>query len=163
MFRRWQPAITMVCLTAYFFGNIAVSLAVGAYLKTEHDPGSNPSHTSVCLESHKHSRVLECPCCKSSGHEEGESEKDCEFTSQHGVEEVPPPVKDQCPCCPGKPSEPNCPCPGGCALCSVAKIPIGASTISGPPFMEQSEKICIAPPNVFVPILAGQLFRPPKP
>jgi hypothetical protein len=29
-----------------------------------------------------------------------------------------------CPCCPDDPKQKSCPCPGGCALCSVAKTPL---------------------------------------
>jgi hypothetical protein len=29
----------------------------------------------------------------------------------------------QCPCCPGSPSVPCCPFPGGCAFCNAAKAP----------------------------------------
>lgn len=67
-----------------------------------------------------------------------------------------------CPCCPSQPSKPDCPVPGGCAFCSVAKIPLMNSPLTGSTPVIFAEMVL--PERTSFPLLmpVGKLFRPPR-
>jgi len=57
---------------------------------------------------------------------------------------------------------PSCPCPGGCAFCSVAKVP-GLSPLVAPAIVTRCLDDCLDEmPCVYVPPFCGQLIRPPR-
>src|SRR6266404_3585567 len=67
------------------------------------------------------------PCCTSCQHQDLDDDHpgECQHGDQDDDHEQAPgdsscPDAD-CPDCPNGPAAPKCPCPGGCALCSVAK------------------------------------------
>lgn len=73
------------------------------------------------------------------------------------------PIGDcHCPHCPQTPCPPKCPCPGGCILCSVAKLPCllaGASFDLSSPCLGES---LTEPPLPYTPPFSGTLIRPPR-
>jgi hypothetical protein len=68
-----------------------------------------------------------------------------------------------CPDCPKSPFAPKCPCPGGCALCNVAKVPCHIPahdfTCAVAPFQEASVPELT---SFYTPPIAGRLIRPPR-
>ncbi len=72
------------------------------------------------------------------------------------------PCSPDCPDCPKSPFTPKCPCPGGCALCNVAKVPCHIPS--------QHFTCAVACQRAGVPELtffytppaAGRLIRPPR-
>jgi hypothetical protein len=78
--------------------------------------------------------------------------------AEHGV-----PCGSRCPDCPKSPFAPKCPCPGGCALCNVAKVPchVPAHDFTGPAAACQDDAI----PELttfYTPPAVGRLIRPPR-
>jgi hypothetical protein len=73
------------------------------------------------------------------------------------------PCGPDCPDCPKSPFAPKCPCPGGCALCNVAKVPChipsydftcAAASCQGAGVPELT--------SFYTPPAAGRLIRPPR-
>ena len=72
------------------------------------------------------------------------------------------PCDPDCPHCPRGPFPPKCPCPGGCALCSVAKVPC---LFSAPCFASPApclgDSVTEPPPPYNAPF-SRTLLRPPR-
>jgi hypothetical protein len=113
-------------------------------------------------------------------HEEGELEcQDCDHHASHSTtsptsactdEEHTTPTPDArgrelrgtCPCCPKSPCDSSCPCPGGCAMCNVAKTPCVSTETPIPlPTDWLGDKV-IEMSFSYVPPVPHGLIRPPR-
>ncbi len=67
-----------------------------------------------------------------------------------------------CPDCPKSPFAPKCPCPGGCALCNVAKVPchLPPYDLTGPTAACPDDAVAEIVFSYTPP--AGRLIRPPR-
>lgn len=117
MSRTWLRLLSCVCLGGYLLANTHASFALERLargqlptkaksepVRTKEEPATKPSKC-------KH-------CCKAS---ENQSEEQSPCKSDQPTQPCDDP---SCPCCPGDNDGKHCPCPGGCAMCSVAKAPL---------------------------------------
>jgi hypothetical protein len=67
-----------------------------------------------------------------------------------------------CPNCPKSPLAPKCPCPGGCALCNVAKVPchIRAHVFTSAAACQEASAPELT--SFYTPPAVGRLIRPPR-
>jgi len=121
-----------------------------------------------------------CQCCeaeKAEGEKDGKeptSDTGCKRCSAKKNAQTPEttskaPVKNgergdspepSCPC--QHKDKPSCPCPGGCIYCNIAKtlchLSSAVSPISSDCMIEQT----VEAPVVYLSLLCGELFRPPR-
>jgi hypothetical protein len=73
------------------------------------------------------------------------------------------PCRPACPDCPKSPFAPKCPCPGGCALCNVAKVPchVPAHDFTGSAAACQDGGIPELT-SFYTPPAVDRLIRPPR-
>lgn len=165
MFDRWRRLISCVCMLAFFFANSHAGMVVNAYFR---DAGTSASQSCQAAKSSEpvESKPSRCKHCarqqdkakategRDPAPEELASEKVCnETNSPHGT------LEESCPCCP---SGPSCPCPGGCAMCSVAK-----SICTDSSFVDMLPAKCFdqfVPDHsiVYLPPSGEGLIRPPR-
>jgi hypothetical protein len=67
-----------------------------------------------------------------------------------------------CPCGSHESPHPSCPCPGGCAFCNIAKVPLNASTVPSPEPIACVGACLGDGPLVYLPPFHGKLIRPPR-
>jgi len=67
-----------------------------------------------------------------------------------------------CPDCPKSPFAPKCPCPGGCALCNVAKVPCHIPSYDFTCAAACQEAGLPELTSFYTPPAAGRLIRPPR-
>jgi hypothetical protein len=135
----------MICLAGFLLANGGGAIAFAGW-KVSHIEKSEPTGSSA-----------KSSCCKRCL----EKAKIQTVRSVDGqFEQQSLPQRDECPCCPqdGK----NCPFPGGCTYCSVAKatcmpvvaVPVHVVSFSG-------ERIVPASDRAFTSLIAS-LDRPPR-
>jgi hypothetical protein len=160
--RKWLRLVACLSLAVYLFGNTPASLAISIHLQSvpplvEQEPqSSSPNGPSDDVSS----------CCKhcaklrgkvtaephSEGPEHGSDHSSCPSCPEG-------PMDSSCPCCP---KGPPCPLPGGCALCSVAKVPcLAAPLLTMLPLLCAGASLTESPP-LYVSPLGGDLIRPPR-
>jgi hypothetical protein len=118
MNRKLRSLVTCVSLVAFFAANTHAGTAIAACLSTNRAGGEfslAKEHSTAEGATGEHSGRL---CC----HEEGDNDADVVEHDEHGPCDSSCPDSN-CPDCPKSPGHSKCPCPGGCALCSVAKVP----------------------------------------
>lgn len=108
--------VTLVSLAAYFLANTNASFAIDYWLRCQTVKKAEVSTSSEVLPAETPTKCKHC--CK-PGETDGSSpspapSQDCEDRDCDPA---------SCPCCPEDSGKHRCPCPGGCALCSVAKAP----------------------------------------
>lgn len=141
--------IALFTLTAYFVANTHAGLAIGACLPVAAEKSSeaNQRKSSPCSHCAKRTTAtIQLP--------QGIVVSSRECTNDFGCH--------SCPCCPKSPSGSPCPMPGGCAFCSVAKVPMVTPDVRDFARSEHVEDIVIVQTGVKLPSLAGELFRPPR-
>ena len=72
------------------------------------------------------------------------------------------PSSPACPCEQENPTKFPCPCPGGCMVCNVAKVPCVAPTILPPESITCTGHCLAETPPIFLPPFCGELMRPPR-
>jgi hypothetical protein len=72
------------------------------------------------------------------------------------------PCSPGCPDCPKSPFAPKCPCPGGCALCNVAKVPCHIPFHDFTCAVVCQEAAVLELTSFYTPPTAGRLIRPPR-
>jgi hypothetical protein len=89
----------------------------------------------------------------------GQRHSPAETLAEHGRA----PCDLRCPDCPKSPFAPKCPCPGGCALCNVAKVPchVPAHDFTGPATACQDDAVPELT-SFYTPPAVGRLIRPPR-
>lgn len=107
MSRLWLRLVSCVSLTAYLLANTGASFALEAWIpslakRDNLGVAQSPPRKCTCSEGRERRNA---PC---------ESCRECQKRNCPGR---------SCPSCPNQPCQKDCPCPGGCALCSVAKAP----------------------------------------
>ena len=147
--------VVLVSLAAYFLANTNASLALDYWLRsqaaTKADVATSTEETPA--ETHK-----KCKHCCKPGETEGFSpspstSQDCDDTDCD---------RSSCPCCPDDANKHRCPCPGGCALCSVAKAPC-LTPINLNLHDTSCVDDCASPDSPEYPSLkSGGLDRPPR-
>lgn len=113
MTRPWYRLVTLFTLAVYLLANTQLSVAAEHWLVRL---GKN--HRSVEIPSQPAAPTKKCKRCACHA----EVVQTAPVTS-----EKEPSDDSSCPCCPKE--KPGCPCPGGCALCNGAKVPLLASQV----------------------------------
>jgi hypothetical protein len=153
MNRKWLRPVALLSLAAYLFANTPTEAVLAAHLAAAR-PHSHPSQPVPKAPGQARHRCKHC-----SRHRHLDPKKE---TSRPAPEPKSDSRGPSCPCCPEEPSKPFCPCPGGCAYCSVAKVPCLT------PFTLAAEAaVCALGPALEEAFLYaapcwGGLFRPPR-
>jgi hypothetical protein len=105
----------MVCVAAYLLANTNAAQAIQLCLPRA-SKNAEASSTKAVAEGSTKSKT-----CRHCGKSEAVTPATVETSSNNGEDEP------ACPCCPHEPGQKNCPCPGECGLCSVAKTPLPAA------------------------------------
>lgn len=119
MSRTWLRLVACVSLGVYLLANTHASFALERFVRSQipakrmTDPlPSEPSEESAPKPS-------KCKHCSKSTDDQTEEQSPCTSDGP-----TPPCDDPSCPCCPNDHNGKQCPCPGGCAMCSVAKAPL---------------------------------------
>ena len=125
MSRFCRCLVVLVSLAAYFIANTNASATIQSFVRShvvEAEKVANHSTQEAPAEAPK----KKCKHCNPSA--------ETPETTSNSQSPCPPancPNENHddpaCPCCPHDSDHKNCPCPGGCALCSVAKTPLVVS------------------------------------
>jgi hypothetical protein len=119
--RIWLRLVGAVSLAAYLLANTNASAAVNHWMHKQFPRTAEVASPAYEATSEKPKKCTK-GCCKPN-----------ETQTTQDAEPSPPPApvrqkqnsdKPVCPCCPNDSEEKHCPCPGGCALCSVGKAPL---------------------------------------
>lgn len=160
MRRKRLRLVACVSLVAFLVANTHAGTALAAHLLAAHSElghardAAAAKHPASAQQEVKPERP---GCCHGQKHTNRAGD------GSEGVgDQDDCPCAPSCPDCPKGPCGPKCPCPGGCALCNVAKIPHVAPVASLPasaPCLGAS----LPEPHVFyTPPPAGRLIRPPR-
>jgi len=160
MRQTWLRLVVCVSLMAFLAANTPAGITLVLHLLAGQTPAADDPR-SHCDLAHSHEEEVtddsESLTCCTCGEDKARS---CQ-ASQH-PEERDTPCGPSCPACPGSPSDPKCPCPGGCALCSVAKVPCVVPSVcvtcSAPCLGANS----LEPHPVYTSPFTGRLIRPPR-
>lgn len=115
MSRFWLRLVSVVSLAAYLLANTNVSFAMDIWVR---HLAKNAQSAAAASEKGT-SGASKCKHCSQNEARSSttvDQSSDCQ-DCHNG------PCDDRCPCCPDEPGKHKCPCPGGCALCSNAKVP----------------------------------------
>jgi hypothetical protein len=159
--RKPSRLVVWVSLLAYLLANANIGLCVGSRAQTQsHDEktaGSVDAHQhddtdSDCLHCANHAAHAAVNATSTSSDEE---QTTCTPDAATGL-------RGSCPCCPKEPCNSSCPCPGGCAMCNIAKTPCLSSEALIPlPNLRLGDSV-IEIPFSYVPPVAHGLIRPPR-
>lgn len=155
MSRAWLRLISCVSLGAYLLANTHASFALERLVRS-HVPAKTPTE-QLPTEQESASKPSACKhCCKQT---ENQSEEQSPCNSEGPTQPCDTP---SCPCCPGDQDGKQCPCPGGCAMCSVAKAPLLT-----PIEISLHEAVCTGECQIdesfdYVSPLQHGLIRPPR-
>lgn len=113
--RFWLRLVSLLSLCVYLLANTQASFALDYWIRSQIHEVAPPEPASTD-ESTPQSR--KCKNCTRVS--EGNSDQQAPNSSNRPCK----PCNDSsCPCGPNEHHHKDCPCPGGCALCSVAKAP----------------------------------------
>jgi len=138
MRRKWLRLLVCVNVTTFLVANTHAGSVAAARLLA-------PQHAGHVSHSREHSE----PCSHCAGH--------ASLASTTPDEE-----EDGTPSCPGCPDGPKCPCPGGCALCSIAKVPHSTPGICLTCPSTDFEIRLPDPSPIYTSPFASRLIRPPR-
>ena len=150
MGRKRLRLVACVSLVAFLVTNTHAGTSFAAHLLAAHSELGH-SHEAASV---KHS---------ASAQQEGKPERpDCRHNSGADGDQDDCPCGPSCPDCPKGPCGPKCPCPGGCALCNVAKVP-HVVPVACLPASSPCLGASLPEPHVFyTPPPTGRLIRPPR-
>jgi hypothetical protein len=111
--------VAMASLAAYLLANTNASLAVQFIPRPARTTVQNPSPPAEEVPANP-KKCKHCSKPAESNETPAEGHKSSSPQSSNKDDCTEP----SCPCCPADPDHKNCPCPGGCAICSVAKVPL---------------------------------------
>jgi hypothetical protein len=168
MKRKWLRLIAYLSLAAYLLVNTQAAEALSTHFQfvlsqpSQNAPNSCKGQGREADHSRKDAPARTCSSCK---HCAKQKQKVSHPPDQEGTDHDHASPEPSCPCCPDGPgdrSSPSCPCPGGCAFCTVAKVPclttltlsVGPSPCVGESAAEQ--------PFCYVGPCRGGLIRPPR-
>src|ERR1019366_2733777 len=118
------------------------------------------SQTKVTAADEPAPKARKCKHCSST---EDRAEQTCTSgLSRKGGTPSKPCNDSSCPCCPNEHGPNDCPCPGGCALCSVTKAPCLTPLT---PTLDHALCIgqcCLVESFDYVSPPQGGLIRPPR-
>src|SRR5262249_38589205 len=128
MRRLRQRLVALVSLAAFFVANTHAGLALAAHLAAPRladapapQRGSNGHNGPEALKAKaKKATRSGCSCAR---HKTTKPRNQAAAPSSVPRPDKQSPCRPCCPDCPKGPSGSQCPCPGGCPLCSVAKVP----------------------------------------
>lgn len=140
MARVWRTLVVCLSLTAFLAANTPFVHALSS------------AWPCACAGEDLDPAATACPCPACAAH----SGTAPSGSAQVAEEAVP---SSDCPACP---SCPCCPFPGGCAFCSVAKVPgmVAAMPVPSPTPAQEQVQLLAAPrlPSTY----CGKLIRPPR-
>ena len=155
MRRKWQRLGVCVSLAAFLVVNTPASSAIAAHLfaprPSDWQTTSGRCPTPAVLVGDK---TTHSDCCHCSKHKKRiVAEIVCKQASR---------CRPDCPDCPKGPSAPKCPCPGGCALCNVAKVPHIVPTTCPPCSLICYGTNLVESTFIYTPPFYGRMIRPPR-
>ena len=159
MRRRWQRLVVCVSLVAFLVANTHASASIAAHLlalQTADGPTNRSASSLHDASAYATDSSAERPRCHCLKHKSRTAEALNTPRNLHG------PCGPSCPDCPKGPSAPKCPCPGGCALCNVAKVP-HATPVPCLPCSDTCIETRLPDPSlIYTPPFSGRLIRPPR-
>ena len=148
--------VSVICLAAYLLANTHASMAMESWLRSQ----AKQRAAVATVEGEAQSEPKKCKHCSQKPEQDGNKNQQSSPDSQ----DCPngPCDDSDCPCCPNDSHQKGCPCPGGCALCSVAKAPCLT-----PSYLQFQPLNCIGEcvsfeSNTFPSPFRGSLDRPPR-
>lgn len=149
MHRPWLRLVSYLSLAAFLLANQPAAMT--AFVR-----GGGPGHV------HEHSPdCWHCSCLKQETAVEPSACDCAECCSEAPAGSSLDPSQpastshdhSSCPCCP---------CPGGCAYCSVAKVPCCHARVAVGELILSLEEGCAESTMLLPPAHSGKLIRPPK-
>jgi hypothetical protein len=180
MSRRASRLVACLSLAVFLFAHTPLSLALSVHLRNHCLPAAKPSEpVEHSPDLNAQSPELEqSACCskcrtKVSSSITKESARDGarpQSRSQPGDPKPgdPKPGDPQrdhpdssCPCCPER-GPASCPCPSGCAYCSVAKMPCPATTTVSLTAAPSLGDCLLEPPALYRAPFCSEFLQPPR-
>ncbi len=160
MRRKRLRLVACVSLAAFLVANTHAATAFAAHLLALH-PEVGHAHEAAAAKhpASAHQEVMpQLPGCRHSPKHVSRGVD----TSDADADRDDHPCSPCCPDCPPRPCGSKCPCPGGCALCNVAKVP-HVVPVACPPASAPCLEASPPEPHVFyTPPPTGRLIRPPR-
>lgn len=152
MWRRLRVLVSLLCLVAYLFSNTHLNQAL-ALFATRNGPDATAT------------KETDAPSPRKCKHCAKRATSTCATPVTAGKDHHPNddaacPHDLSCPCCPEKGHQ--CPVPGGCSLCSIAKAPWLTPL---PPDADLLSMVCFLVPEYRIAYISPScdgLIRPPK-
>jgi hypothetical protein len=159
MRRNWLRPITCVSLVAFFVANSHVGTAFAIWMAVKPAAAEQVSYYEPLhsLSLNQLETEASASSCHSTQHSERTFEPD-EVQKDRGHE----PCGPSCPDCPKEPHGPQCPCPGGCAICNPAKVPCLAHTPCLTSLAPSLSDNLPEATSIYTAPCAGRLIRPPR-
>jgi hypothetical protein len=159
--------IACASLVVYLLANTHVNLAIGSHVEPARESTSAPTPAQQNGGENPlppEDLVSECPHCakrlkEAAEQRKAKTDKKCSASERENSD---PSLPDDCPCCPKTPGAPSCPCPGGCALCSVAKVPCLVPDAPVPLSFFCLGDCLVEETFYYLPPFSGGLIRPPR-
>lgn len=151
MSRKWMRLVSWLCMVAFFAANTHANITLAALFHVK-QPSQQPRARADEASTTFGIPSTSCKYCAKKAVADPTAASPQERS----------PCCPNCPDCPKGPCGPHCPCPGGCALCNIAKAP---SAPALPFFALQPQCVGILPgaaDNIHVVSVHCRLFRPPK-
>jgi hypothetical protein len=155
MSRKRLRLIGCVALATYLLANSHASLLAGFLHRAHLD-----SAPLASAESSQPTSGRCCPHCTHRPEQDTTPSRNDSQVPRHDHEEEP--CDPTCPGCPICPVNDSCPCPGGCALCSVTKAPCLDHQLIVAPIMVPTMWCSFEEPASFVSPICDGLIRPPR-
>jgi hypothetical protein len=165
--RPWHKRlVACISVMAYFVANTHLAFTA----EPSAEPASTPEHAPAQPQ-----QPAECeetvPACKHcAARLKARAKQKSDPAASAGAQEKHTPDHDQpgrscdtpCPCCPHEPGDPSCPCPDGCAMCSVAKAPCLAGPTCACVVLPHLGYTAVEESFTYIPPLPLELIRPPR-
>lgn len=155
--RCWLRLISVLCMAAYLLANTNVSFALEAWMRGKVVNVSQAPPDKSEERASKSRKCKRCSTCQIEPDQEAERQSSPREDHRKGNCQ-----ESSCPCCPQDSGQKRCPCPGGCALCSVAKAPCLTPVATDLPQMLCVGQCSLADPVVYHSPFCGGLERPPR-
>lgn len=149
--------IALLSLSVYLLANTQASFALGYLIRSQTQPSAVLDTTSAEESTPKASKCKHCTVTQDTTDENAPAQTKCPPDGSSK------PCNDSsCPCCPNEHDPKDCPCPGGCALCSVAKAPCLTPLTLTPHQAVCIGQCCLVESLDYVSPPQGGLIRPPR-
>jgi hypothetical protein len=170
MFRSWPRLVACLSLVAYLLTHTHAGLALHIPIHPKKDPSTSRAEDSNENAVQPPADCFDCPhCAKRARLAAANAAKKPNRRAEVQNTSAPPARQGEskesnssCPDNPGDPDRPTCPCPEGCAMCSVAKTPCVTANLLLPQPVACLSACLVEEAFLYAPPAQNGVIRPPR-